>query len=80
MFIGVRSFHLFSAPKPDRHVDPILLLKGQGAITADTANCLAHYLRTSAELGLNLQNDDEMRTLREKIAVKIYALVEPMAA
>ena len=56
------------------------ILKGQRAITADTALRLARYLGTSAELWLNLQKDHELRTAREEIAAKIDALVEPMAA
>ena len=55
------------------------ILKGQRAIT-DTALRLARYLGTSAELWLNLQKDDELRTAREEIVAKIDALVEPMAA
>ena len=56
------------------------ILKGQRAITADTALRLARYLGTSAELWLNLQKDYELRTAREEIAAKIDALVEPMVA
>ena len=56
------------------------ILKGQHAITADTALRLARYLGPSAELWLNLQKDDELRTARVEIAAKIDALVEPMAA
>lgn len=55
-------------------------LKGQRAITADTALRLARYLGTSAELWLNLQKDYELRTAREEIAAKIDALVEPIVA
>ena len=56
------------------------ILKGQRAITADTALRLARCLGTSAELWLNLQKDYELRKAREEIAAKIDALVEPMAA
>jgi addiction module HigA family antidote len=56
------------------------ILKGQRAITADTALRLARYFGTTAELWINLQKDYELRMTRDQSAAKIDKLIEPMAA
>jgi len=56
------------------------ILKGQRAITADTALRLARYFGTTAELWINLQKDYELRMTRDKSAAEIAKSIEPMAA
>jgi addiction module HigA family antidote len=56
------------------------IIKGQRAISADTALRLGHYFGTSAELWLNLQKDHELRTARAASESKITASIEPLAA
>lgn len=56
------------------------ILKGQRAITADTALRLARYFGTTAELWINLQKDYELRMTRDQSSVAINKLIEPLAA
>lgn len=55
------------------------IVKGQRAITADTALRLSRFFGTSAEFWLNLQKDYELRTAREAIEEELET-VEPLAA
>lgn len=50
------------------------ILKGQRAITGDTALRLGHFFGTSAEFWLNLQSLYELRLAQEKAGKKINAL------
>ena len=50
------------------------ILKGQRAITGDTALRLAHYFRTTAEFWLNLQSLYELRIARQKSGSAIRKL------
>lgn len=65
---------------PPRRINEIV--KGQRAITADTALRLAAFFGTDAESWINLQSDYELRQAKSKIA-KILATInqyEPVAA
>jgi antitoxin HigA-1 len=55
------------------------ILKGQRAITADTALRLGRYFGTTAEFWLNLQKDYELRVARDGMEA-VLAAVEPLAA
>jgi antitoxin HigA-1 len=50
------------------------ILKGQRAITGDTALRLAHFFGTSAEFWLNLQSLYELRIAEEKVGKAINSL------
>src|SRR5713101_4346416 len=50
------------------------ILKGQRAITGDTALRLAHFFGTSAEFWLNLQSLYELRLAQQKAGKSIKAL------
>jgi addiction module HigA family antidote len=50
------------------------ILKGQRAITGDTALRLAHYFGTSAEFWLNLQGLYDLRLAEKKAGKSIGAL------
>jgi len=50
------------------------IMKGQRAITGDTALRLAHFFGTSAEFWLNLQSLYELRIAQRKIGKSITAL------
>jgi antitoxin HigA-1 len=50
------------------------ILKGQRAITGDTALRLAHFFGTSAEFWLNLQKLYELRLAEQKAGKTIKAL------
>lgn len=56
------------------------IIKGERAITADTALRLAKYLGTSAELWLNLQADYELRLLRSRNWSEIEKRIRPLKA
>lgn len=65
---------------PPRRINEIV--KGQRAITADTALRLAAFFGTDAESWINLQSDYELRQAKLKIA-KILATIhqyDPVAA
>ena len=50
------------------------ILKGQRAVTADTALRLAHFFGTSAQFWLNLQVLYELRRAEEKVGTAIKKL------
>lgn len=56
------------------------ILKGQRAVTADTALRLGRYFGTTPELWLNLQKDYELRAARATLENEIASLIEPLAA
>ena len=56
------------------------IIKGQCAITADTALRLARYFGTTPVLWLNLQKDYELRAARAASETEIVSLIEPLAA
>ena len=56
------------------------IVKGDRAITADTALRLARYLGTTAEFWMNLQAKYELRKAMDQRAAKIAAEVRPLAA
>jgi addiction module HigA family antidote len=56
------------------------IVKGERAITADTALRLARYFGTSAEFWMNLQTKYELRKTIEERAKTIEAEVRPHAA
>ena len=56
------------------------IVKGQRAITADTALRLARFFGTTPELWLNLQKDYELRAARMVSENEIAASIEPLAA
>ena len=56
------------------------ILKGQRAVTADTALRLGRYFGTTPELWLNLQKDYELRAARATSEEEIASLIEPLAA
>jgi addiction module HigA family antidote len=55
------------------------ILKGQRAITADTALRLGRFFGTTAEFWLNLQKDYELRIAKAGLE-PVLATVEPLAA
>jgi addiction module HigA family antidote len=55
------------------------IVKGERAVTAETALRLAAYFGTSAEMWLNLQTDYELRLTRRSCAREI-ARIKPLAA
>lgn len=56
------------------------IVKGDRAITADTALRLGKYFGTSAELWLDLQSDYELRTARQTVGDAIDAQVSRRVA
>ncbi len=53
------------------------IVKGQRAISADTALRLARYLGTSAEFWLGLQSDYELEKAKDQLAARIAREVHP---
>jgi addiction module HigA family antidote len=53
------------------------IVKGQRAISADTALRLARYLGTSAEFWLGLQSDYDLEKAKDELAHKIEREVRP---
>ena len=53
------------------------IVKGERAISADTALRLARYLGTSAEFWLGLQSDYELEKAKDELATKIEREVRP---
>jgi addiction module HigA family antidote len=53
------------------------IVKGQRAISADTALRLTRYLGMSAEFWLGLQSDFELEKAKAELAVKIEREVHP---
>src|ERR1700691_3573315 len=53
------------------------IVKGQRAVTADTALRLARYLGTSAEYWLGLQSDFDLEKAKDQMAPKIEREVQP---
>ncbi len=67
----------------DLHVAPSRILeivKGERAITADTALRLARHLGTSAEFWLGLQMRYDLDRATDEIAAKVEREVQPRAA
>jgi antitoxin HigA-1 len=56
------------------------ILKGQRAVTADSALRLGRYFRTSPDFWLGLQKDYELRRAADKAGAAIAAKVRPRAA
>jgi addiction module HigA family antidote len=54
------------------------ILKGQRAITADTALRLSRWLGTSPEFWLNLQKSYELRLAEEEVGSVIRQTIQPM--
>lgn len=65
-----RSLHV-----PTNRVTQIL--KGQRAITADTALRLGQWFGTGAEFWMNLQKSYELRLAQEKVGHEIQAMIQP---
>ncbi|HLX05521.1 MAG TPA: HigA family addiction module antitoxin [Candidatus Binatus sp.] len=53
------------------------IVKGERAVSADTALRLARYLGTSAEFWLRLQSDYELEKAKDELAAKIEREVRP---
>ena len=53
------------------------IVKGERAISADTALRLARYLGTSPEFWLGLQSDYELEKAKDRLAAKITREVHP---
>ena len=53
------------------------IVKGERAVSADTALRLARYLGTSAEFWLGLQSDYELEKAKDELAAKIAREVRP---
>jgi addiction module HigA family antidote len=65
----------------DVPVSPVAgIVKGERAITADTALRLARFFGTSAEMWLGLQSDYDLRMARRAAGPEIQARVRPLAA
>lgn len=56
------------------------ILKGQRAVTADTALRLGRYFRTLPDFWLGLQKDYELRRAADEVGAAIEAKVRPRAA
>lgn len=54
------------------------ILKGQRAITADTALRISQWLGTSPEFWLNLQKSYELRLAEQEVGEKIRKSIIPM--
>jgi len=55
------------------------IVKGQRAITPDTALRLARYLGTTAEFWLNMQSKYDLQTAEDELAERIAREVQPRA-
>jgi addiction module HigA family antidote len=53
------------------------IVKGERAITPDTALRLARYLGTTAQFWLNLQSRNDLRTAEDELAERIAREVQP---
>jgi len=53
------------------------IVKGERAISADTALRLARYLGTSADFWLRLQSDYELEKAKDELAARIALEVRP---
>jgi addiction module HigA family antidote len=53
------------------------IVKGERAISADTALRLARYLRTSPEFWLGLQSDYDLEKAKDELAARIAREVHP---
>jgi addiction module HigA family antidote len=53
------------------------IVKGERAISADTALRLARYLGTSAEFWLGLQSDYDLEKAKDELAPRIEREVQP---
>jgi antitoxin HigA-1 len=56
------------------------IIKGDRAITGDTALRLAAFFGTTAEFWMNLQTDFELRSARREKGIEISSRVRPFAA
>lgn len=56
------------------------IVRGERAITADTALRLARFFGTTAEMWLGLQSDYDLRMARRAAGPEIQARVRPLAA
>jgi addiction module HigA family antidote len=63
---------------PPRRINEIV--KGQRAITADTALRLGRYFRMSAEFWLNLQSHYDLEQEQERLGKKLEREVKVLAA
>ena len=54
------------------------ILKGQRAVTADTALRLSQWIGTSPEFWLNLQKSYELRLAEQEVGEKIRESIMPM--
>jgi addiction module HigA family antidote len=63
---------------PPRRINEIV--KGQRAITADTALRLGRYFRMSPEFWLNLQSHHDLEQQQEKLAGRLVKEVKVLAA
>src|SRR6266849_6966764 len=63
---------------PPRRINEIV--KGQRAITADTALRLGRYFRMSPEFWLNLQSHFDLEQQQEKLAGRLVKEVKVLAA
>jgi addiction module HigA family antidote len=62
---------------PPRRINEIV--KGERAITADTALRLARYFRMSAEFWLNLQSHYDLEQAERRIGAKLAKEIKPLA-
>src|SRR5436190_6935963 len=63
---------------PPRRINEIV--KGQRAITADTALRLARYFRMSAEFWLNLQTHYDLEQAQQELGSRLKKEITPLAA
>src|SRR6267378_8174036 len=63
---------------PPRRINEIV--KGQRAITADTALRLGRYFRMSPEFWLNLQSHNDLEQEQERLASRLIKEVKVLAA
>lgn len=56
------------------------VVRGERAVTPDTALRLARYFGTSAEFWLGMQATYDLETARDRIGAEIEAKVDPRAA
>jgi addiction module HigA family antidote len=63
---------------PPRRINEIV--KGQRAITADTALRLARYFQMSPEFWLNLQIHFDLEQLQKRIGMRLNKEIRPLAA
>lgn len=62
---------------PPRRINEIV--KGERAITADTALRLARYFRMSAEFWLNLQSHYDLEQVERRIGARLAKEIKPLA-